>query len=61
VLHVSNTTKDDYGRYRCVASNELGSDSLIIELDGTSQYQRLVLSLLTCSFLSKTSLRNGKD
>jgi len=37
VLHVYNTTKDDHGRYRCVASNELGSDSLLITLDSTSQ------------------------
>ena len=36
-LHVFNTTKDDHGRYKCVASNELGSDSLLISLDGISE------------------------
>ena len=37
VLYVYNTTKRDHGLYRCVASNELGDDSLIIALDSTSQ------------------------
>lgn len=37
VLRVYNTTKGDYGSYKCLASNELGSDSLLIALDGTSK------------------------
>jgi len=37
VLLVLNATSDDHGRYKCFASNELGSDSLDIILDATSQ------------------------
>ena len=37
VLYVYNTTSEDHGRYKCLASNELGSDTLIVTLDATSQ------------------------
>ena len=37
LLHVHNTTDHDHGRYKCLASNELGVDSLVIALDATSQ------------------------
>jgi len=36
VLYVSNTSKADHGTYQCVANNDLGTDSLLIALDGTS-------------------------
>ena len=40
-LHIHNTTKADYGAYNCTARNELGSDSIEITLDGTSELNML--------------------
>jgi len=48
VLRVYNTTTDDHGRYKCVATNELGSDSLVIALDGTSQYKIPIRRISNC-------------
>lgn len=45
VLYVYNTTQLDHGRYKCLASNELGHDSLYIALDATSQYNSAACSL----------------
>ena len=52
MLHVHNTTEQDHGRYKCVANNELGHDSLIIALDATSQYS---LAPLHVDFVLKLS------
>ena len=37
-LLIHNTTKLDYGQYQCIATNDLGQDSHMITLDGTSMY-----------------------
>ncbi|KAK2152414.1 hypothetical protein LSH36_329g02058 [Paralvinella palmiformis] len=36
-LLIHNTTKLDYGQYECIATNDLGEDSHMITLDGTSK------------------------
>jgi len=43
VMQVFNSTEKDHGHYKCVASNELGSDSLVISLEATSQSLCLTL------------------
>ena len=37
-LSIHNTTKADYGHYKCIARNDLGEDSNLISLDGTSTF-----------------------
>lgn len=37
ILSVLNTDKPDYGPYTCIATNELGEDTSVINLDGTSK------------------------
>jgi len=36
-LLIHNTTKNDYASYKCIASNELGTDSTLVTLYGTSK------------------------
>ena len=35
-LLIQTSTKDDHGEYVCTASNELGEDTAVVQLDGTS-------------------------
>jgi Immunoglobulin I-set domain len=36
-LMIHNTSKADYSLYKCIASNELGTDTALIALHGTSE------------------------
>nr|QRF78289.1 nephrin [Terebratalia transversa] len=36
-LYVHNVTKEDYGEYRCIGKNDLGTDSIVIDFDGQSK------------------------
>ncbi|XP_013380213.1 nephrin isoform X1 [Lingula anatina] len=36
-LYIHNVTEKDYGRYKCVARNDLGSDSFLVRFDKTSK------------------------
>ncbi|XP_074653019.1 nephrin-like [Tubulanus polymorphus] len=37
VLTIANITRADYGKYQCIAKNDLGEDKLVVMFDGTSR------------------------
>ena len=36
-MMVHNITEGDYAKYVCIAENELGTDTTVVTLDGTSE------------------------